>query len=119
MGIGVQVFPLLRLILIIRKPIPGNTVFFVPHDISGLINLHGGSSPFNQKLNKLFGSNSTIEGRQQADITGLIGQYAHGNEPSHHMAYLYNSSGNPEKSQFMVNKILNELYHSSLLGFQE
>ena len=68
--------------------------FFVPHDISGLINLHGGSAPFNQKLNKLFSSNSTIEGRQQADITGLIGQYAHGNEPSHHMAYLYNSSGN-------------------------
>ena len=90
--------------------------FFVPHDVSGLINLHGGSAPFNQKLNKLFGSNSTIEGRQQADITGLIGQYAHGNEPSHHMAYLYNSSGNPEKSQFMVNKILNELYHSSPSG---
>ena len=64
----------------------------------------------------MFGSNSTIEGRQQADITGLIGQYAHGNEPSHHMAYLYNSSGRPEKSQFMVNKILNELYHSSPSG---
>ena len=90
--------------------------FFVPHDISGLINLHGGSALFNQKLNELFNSNSTIEGRKQADITGLIGQYAHGNEPSHHMAYLYNSSGRPEKSQFMVNKILNELYHSSPSG---
>ena len=90
--------------------------FFVPHDISGLIHLHGGSALFNQKLNELFNSNSTIEGRQQADITGLIGQYAHGNEPSHHMAYLYNSSGRPEKSQFMVNKILNELYYSSPAG---
>ena len=90
--------------------------FFVPHDISGLIHMHGGSALFSQKLSELFNSNSTIEGRQQADITGLIGQYAHGNEPSHHMAYLYNSSGRPEKSQFMVNKILNELYHSSPSG---
>ena len=48
--------------------------------------MHGGSALFNQKLSELFSSNSTIEGRQQADITGLIGQYAHGNEPSHHMA---------------------------------
>ena len=90
--------------------------FFVPHDVAGLINLHGGLAPFNQKLSDLFNSNSTIEGRQQADITGLIGQYAHGNEPSHHMAYLYNSSGRPEKSQFMVNKILHELYDSSPSG---
>ena len=73
--------------------------FSVPHDISGLIHLHGGSALFNQKLNELFNSTSTIEGRKQADITGLIGQYAHGNEPVN-MAYLYNSSGRLEKSQF-------------------
>ncbi len=90
--------------------------FFVPHDIGGLINLHGGLENFNQKLNELFSANSSLEGRHQADITGLIGQYAHGNEPSHHMAYLYNSSGKPEKSQYMVNKILKEMYYASPSG---
>jgi len=84
--------------------------FFVPHDIEGLINQHGGKEVFEKKLDKLFNENSELIGRQQADITGMIGQYAHGNEPSHHMAYLYNMIGKPYKSHQMVNKILNELY---------
>ena len=84
--------------------------FFVPHDIEGLVKIHGGKKNFENKLNELFTVNSDLAGRQQADITGLIGQYAHGNEPSHHMSYLYNMTGNSSQSQMMVNKILNEMY---------
>ena len=90
--------------------------FFVPHDIAGLIEGHGGKDNFEQHLDGLFNNDSELEGRHQADITGLIGQYAHGNEPSHHMAYLYNCIGKPEKAQYMVNKILNDMYYSSPTG---
>ena len=75
-----------------------------------------GEQLFQEKLDDLFTVNSTLEGRNQADITGLIGQYAHGNEPSHYMAYLYNMVGNPIKSQKMVNKILNEMYSTQPTG---
>ena len=84
--------------------------FFVPHDIQGLINQHGGKEIFEERLDQLFNETSELVGRQQADITGMIGQYAHGNEPSHHMAYLYNMIGKPYKSHQMVNNILTELY---------
>ena len=90
--------------------------FFVPHDIAGLIESHGGKDNFEQHLDGLFNNESKLEGRHQADITGLIGQYAHGNEPSHHMAYLYNCIGKPEKAQYMVHKILNDMYSSSPTG---
>ncbi|MFN8117552.1 MAG: GH92 family glycosyl hydrolase [Bacteroidia bacterium] len=84
--------------------------FFVPQDISGLINLMGGEKSFEKKLDDLFSANSATEGRTQADITGLIGQYAHGNEPSHHMAYLYNYIGKPTKTQEKLYQILTEFY---------
>ncbi len=84
--------------------------FFVPQDISGLISLMGGEKQFEQKLDDLFSANSATEGRTQADITGLIGQYAHGNEPSHHMAYLYNYIGKPNKTQEKIHQILTEFY---------
>ncbi|MFN6038216.1 MAG: GH92 family glycosyl hydrolase [Bacteroidota bacterium] len=84
--------------------------FFVPHDISGLINAIGGEEKFITKLDQLFSESSKTTGREQADITGLIGQYAHGNEPSHHMSYLYNYVGKASKTQELTRKILNELY---------
>ncbi|MCB0402849.1 MAG: GH92 family glycosyl hydrolase [Flavobacteriales bacterium] len=84
---------------------------FVPQDIQGLIALHGGSSQLEQKLDELFTTEMELAGREQADITGLIGQYAHGNEPSHHMAYLYNYVGAPYKTQERVHQILTEQYH--------
>jgi len=84
--------------------------FFTPQDITGLINLMGGEKQFEKKLDELFSANSATEGRTQADITGLIGQYAHGNEPSHHMAYLYNYIGKPTKTQEKVYQILTEFY---------
>jgi predicted alpha-1,2-mannosidase len=83
---------------------------FVPQDIGGLIELHGGAVNFEEKLDELFTTEMELTGRHQSDITGLIGQYAHGNEPSHHMAYLYNYVGKPYKTQERVHQILNEQY---------
>jgi len=84
--------------------------FFVPHDVRGLIDLMGGRQRFVEKLDALFSAQSQTTGREQADITGLIGQYAHGNEPSHHMAYLYNYAGAPWKTQHRVREILDKFY---------
>ncbi len=84
--------------------------FYVPHDILTFIDLHGGDDKFEEKLNQMFNEESQTSGNSQADITGLIGQYAHGNEPSHHMAYLYNYCKKPWKTQYMVRKIMAELY---------
>lgn len=84
--------------------------FYVPQDVSGLIALQGGADQFEQKLDELFTTSSETSGREQADITGLIGQYAHGNEPSHHMAYLYNYVGKPQKTQQKVRQLLDEMY---------
>lgn len=83
---------------------------FAPHDIAGLVDLFGGETNFEQRLDDMFNTNSETTGRHQADITGLIGQYAHGNEPSHHMAYLYNFIGKPWKTQERVKQIIDEQY---------
>jgi predicted alpha-1,2-mannosidase len=84
--------------------------FFVPQDISGLVHLMGGKRRFARKLDEMFTAESRTTGREQADITGLIGQYAHGNEPSHHMAYLYNYAGQPWKAQYRVRQIMDNFY---------
>ncbi len=84
--------------------------FFVPHDVSGLISLYGGRENFTKKLDELFSTEQKLTGRDQPDITGLIGQYAHGNEPSHHIAYLYNYAGEPWQTQYYVRKIMDEFY---------
>jgi predicted alpha-1,2-mannosidase len=84
--------------------------FFAPHDIRGLTQSMGGRARFAERLDQLFAADSQTTGRDQADITGLIGQYAHGNEPSHHMAYLYNYVGQPWKTQARVRQILDEFY---------
>ena len=84
--------------------------FFVPQDVDGLMRLHGGAERFAQKLDALFSASTTTTGRDQADITGMIGQYAHGNEPSHHMAYLYTFAGQPWKTQAMVRHIIDTQY---------
>lgn len=84
--------------------------FYVPQDISGFMNLLGGKDKLEAQLDELFTAEAETSGRNQADITGLIGQYAHGNEPSHHMAYLYNFVNKPHKTQEKVHQILTELY---------
>ena len=87
--------------------------FYVPQDISGFINLLGGKDKLETQLDELFTAEAETSGRSQADITGLIGQYAHGNEPSHHMAYLYNFVNKPHKTQEKVHQILTELYSNA------
>ena len=87
--------------------------FFVPQDISGMIEAYGGPEKFEAKLDALFNAESKTTGREQVDVTGLIGQYAHGNEPSHHMAYLYNYVGKPEKTNEKVKYILDNFYKNT------
>lgn len=84
--------------------------FFVLHDVKGLINLLGGNQKLIDKIDEMFSESDVLEGRHQPDITGLIGQYAHGNEPSHHVAYLYNYAGAPWKTQERTRYIMNTLY---------
>ena len=86
--------------------------FFVPQDVNGLMEISGGKEKFERKLDSLFTANPKTTGREQADITGLIGQYAHGNEPSHHMAYLYNYVDRPHKTQYRIHQILTEQYRA-------
>ena len=85
--------------------------WFVPHDPEGLATLYGGKDEFVQKLDSLFGTSSEIEGDEASgDITGLIGQYAHGNEPSHHISYFYLLAGKPWKTQYLLDQIMNDFY---------
>lgn len=85
--------------------------WFVPHDVDGLVELMGGREAFIGKLDSLFTASSELEGETvSADISGLIGQYAHGNEPSHHIAHLYNYVGQPWRTQEVVDEVLHTLY---------
>lgn len=84
--------------------------FAVAQDVNTLMDWLGGPAGFAGELDKMFADTSRTTGRQQADITGLIGQYAHGNEPSHHVAYLYNFAGQPWKTQQRVRQIMDEYY---------
>ena len=84
--------------------------WFVPHDVTGLINLMGGDASFTEKLDELFTAVPSENENKPVDITGTIGEYAHGNEPSHHVAYLYSLAGAPWKSQEKLAEIMNTLY---------
>ena len=85
--------------------------WYVPHDVKGLIELMGGKEAFADKLDSLFTTTSEVLGEEaSADITGLIGQYAHGNEPSHHIAYLFNEVDQPWRTQEIVSEILDQFY---------
>lgn len=92
--------------------------FYMPQDISGYISLLGGKKRFERKLDSLFTETTQTTGREQADITGLIGQYAHGNEPSHHIIYLYNFAGAPWKAQQRIYEVMNDLYHNDPDGLE-
>ncbi|MEI6900862.1 MAG: GH92 family glycosyl hydrolase, partial [Bacteroidota bacterium] len=90
--------------------------FYVPQDLGGLMQLHGGRNIFAKNLDRMFQASTKTTGRDQSDISGLIGQYAHGNEPSHHMAYLYNYAGQPWKTEELVHSICKDLYTSKRDG---
>lgn len=83
---------------------------YVPHNVYGWIEALGGNEQAEALLDSLFYTTAKTSGRDQADITGLIGMYAHGNEPSHHAAFLYTYLGRPEKTQQLVDRICSELY---------
>lgn len=84
--------------------------FYVPQDITGFYELHGGKDKLAAKIDELFETQTEVGGRDMKDIDGLIGQYAQGNEPSHHMAYLYNFVGQPWKTQQRVRQIMDDFY---------
>jgi predicted alpha-1,2-mannosidase len=87
------------------------TTFGVMHDPAGLIALFGGREPFLTKLDSLFTVPSTLPPDAPPDIAGMVGQYAHGNEPSHHIAYLFTYAGAPWKTQARVRSLLDSMYH--------
>lgn len=88
--------------------------WFVPHDVEGLIGLIGGKEAFAARLDSLFSADSSLEGKLvSADISGLIGQYAHGNEPSHHIIHLYNYADRPDRTQELVDQVLKEQYRNA------
>lgn len=92
--------------------------FFVPQDVEGLIKNYGGNQNFVNKLDSLFSVTSQMHGEDQSpDISGMIGQYAHGNEPSHHVAYLYDYAGMPWKTQSRVRMIIDTMYHDKPDGY--
>ncbi len=84
--------------------------FYVPQDVEGLVGMMGGRAAFIAKLDELFTASSETSGIEQPDVSGLIGQYAHGNEPSQHMAYLYDYAGMPWKTQERVREIMQTMY---------
>jgi putative alpha-1,2-mannosidase len=97
---------------------PWQWAWFVPQDVEGLMELVGGQKSFEAHLDTLFTTSSELTGdpNAAADVTGMIGQYAHGNEPSHHIPYLYNYAGAPRKTQALVDHILRTLYHNDPNG---
>jgi len=91
--------------------------WFVPHNVDNFIKLHGGNATFTKRLEQLFTESSEITGNNvSADISGLIGQYAHGNEPSHHIAYMFNHAGQPWRTQYWVRHILDTQYNTTANG---
>lgn len=90
--------------------------FFVPHNVNHLIDLIGGLDAFDQKLDLLFNEGELFGLEHSPDVSGLIGNYAHGNEPSHHIGYLYSYAGKSFKTQEIINRIKNEMYKTGPQG---
>lgn len=92
------------------------TTFGIAHDVKGYIDLFGGRDAFTKKLDALFTAEPGVSNEDVPDMSGFIGQYVHGNEPSHHILYLYNYAGQPWKTQQRVKQVLDTLYHNDLDG---
>lgn len=90
--------------------------WYVPHNMPDLVSLTGGPKAFERKLDEFFTTEESLEYHNQ-NVSGCIGQYAHGNEPSHHVAYLYNEAGAPRKTQQMVRRIVDEMYNNTASGY--
>ena len=90
--------------------------WYVPHDVYQLVEMVGGDGAFARKMDEFF-TLTDESGHRNDNISGLIGQYAHGNEPSHHVAYMYNYAGQPWKTQYYTSRIMNEMYNNSFSGY--
>ena len=95
---------------------PWQYAFLVPHDVNGLAELMGGKEALDAHLDALLNAPSDLGEHHNPDISGLIGQYAHGNEPSHHVLYMYNYVGQPRKTQMRVRQVMDELYTDQPAG---
>lgn len=89
---------------------------YIPHDIRYVIEKHGGKEQYSKFLDNIFGDSIELNGNQHVDISGFIGKYAHGDEPSHHVPYLYNFTNKPWKTQECVSNILSKFYTDSPNG---
>jgi predicted alpha-1,2-mannosidase len=87
-------------------------LWFVPHDVYGLIGLFGGAEKFAAKLDTCLTMSPVVNGPNYVGVVGTIGQYVHGNQPSHHVMYLYDYAGQPWKTQKYVRKVMDELYRT-------
>ncbi len=94
------------------------TTFSIQHDPKGYMELFGGREPFIAKLDALFNQSSDLPADAPSDISGMVGQYAHGNEPSHHIAYLYVYAGAPYKTQARIRSLLETMYNNQPDGMQ-
>ena len=95
---------------------PWQYTFLVPHDVKGLAELMGGDKALDKRLDDLLAASSDLGENHAPDISGLIGQYAHGNEPSHHILYMYNYIGQPRKAQKWIRQVMDELYTDQPAG---
>lgn len=95
---------------------PWQYKFLVPHDVKGLAQLMGGDKALDAQLDALLAASSDLGENHAPDISGLIGQYAHGNEPSHHVLYMYNYIGQPKKAQKWIRQVMDELYTDQPAG---
>ncbi|MGN0234437.1 MAG: GH92 family glycosyl hydrolase [Bacteroidaceae bacterium] len=95
---------------------PWQYAFLVPHDVNGLAELMGGKDALDAHLDALLNASSDLGEHHNPDISGLIGQYAHGNEPSHHVLYMYNYVDQPRKTQKRVRQVMDELYTDQPAG---
>jgi predicted alpha-1,2-mannosidase len=95
---------------------PWQYTFLVPHDVKGLAEVMGGDKALEQRLDDLLAASSDLGEGAALDISGLIGQYAHGNEPSHHILYMYNYVGQPRKAQKWIRQVMDELYTDQPAG---
>ena len=90
--------------------------FLAPHDVSWLMGFYGGREGFAERLDSLFCASSHLDGAPSKDISGMIGQYVHGNEPSHHIIYLYTMAGYPWKTADRVREVMTDLYGTDRAG---
>ncbi len=90
--------------------------FLVPHDVHGLVKLFGGDKQFESKIDSLFFVEGELGDNASPDVSGLVGQYAHGNEPSHHVIYMYNYIGQPYKAARLLRRIMSEMYTTGYDG---